>query len=122
MDTLLELRKYPEWAPIQNLIELGESSDQVSVWFQGRRFTWHPGSDESLPIVMNRGGDRLQTGKVDIFTVNADGTGLERITSGNGNEAYPSWSSGRRDEQPPECDPLWERAKPLWREELCSLP
>lgn len=52
VDTSLELRKYPpRGGGIRRLIEITKSRDPVSVWFQGRRFTWHPGTEESRVII-----------------------------------------------------------------------
>jgi hypothetical protein len=51
IDSPLELRKYPKFGGIRRLIELTKSREPVSVWFQDRRFTWHPGTEESRVII-----------------------------------------------------------------------
>jgi hypothetical protein len=46
VDTALDLRKPGKLGPLKRL-----TKEPVSIWFQGRRFTWHPRTDESMPIV-----------------------------------------------------------------------
>jgi hypothetical protein len=51
VDTLLELRRYQDFPPADRLRRLGESREPMSIWFERRRFTWHPGSEDNLPVV-----------------------------------------------------------------------
>jgi hypothetical protein len=58
VDSLLDFRLYPGrgMAPgqepwIERMKQATESREPLTVSFEGRRFTWHPGSDDVLPVV-----------------------------------------------------------------------
>jgi hypothetical protein len=58
VDSMLEFRVYPPSgrAPgqepwIERMKEATASREPMTILFEGRRFTWHPGSDEILPTV-----------------------------------------------------------------------
>jgi hypothetical protein len=58
VETLVDFRVYPArgMAPgqepwIERMQKATESREPITISFQGRRFTWHPGSDEILPAV-----------------------------------------------------------------------
>lgn len=51
LDSGLELRDYREFPPLAQLRELPNDMTPITIDFSGRRFTWHPGGDEFLPVV-----------------------------------------------------------------------
>jgi hypothetical protein len=58
IESQVELRKYPppgrspgEAPWIERMIEATKSTEPITLSFEGRRFTWHPGSDEFITSV-----------------------------------------------------------------------
>ena len=58
VDSAIEFRVYPEpgrdpgqepW--LDRLWTVSESRDPITIFFETRRFAWHPGSDDVLPVV-----------------------------------------------------------------------
>jgi TolB protein len=52
---------------------------------------WSPRGD-LIMFARLSGGDYRAGGSYDIYTIKPDGTGLKRLTNGNGNDAHMSWS------------------------------
>jgi hypothetical protein len=54
IDSLVDFRVYRNSGPqpmAQRIKELAESNEPMTIRFEGRRFTWHPGSGDLLPTV-----------------------------------------------------------------------
>jgi hypothetical protein len=51
LDSGLELRDYKSFPPLDRMRSLATSVEPVTIEFEGRSITWHPGTDEYLPVV-----------------------------------------------------------------------